>query len=168
VDADVNNQSKALAALLKLGTQADFHYSCLSKSGGKQWSLKTPSNRVALLLYNIVKSYWNKAQIWPHWHRVLNPKVKGIPACLLNPQWCDLVENLEPMNRQNCIQWFEAGEPFLTHLYGEKFEKHKMFAAQKCYQPGGRASYSLNMDPGKLIQDAIKKDLRQSFRSMAK
>ena len=140
VDRDVIAENKSMTDGLRLGTKTKLKF-----GGRKQWSRKTPEVYVALKLWGLVENF--------RIHR----DAKG--AC---PKSFDRAGKLQPLNRKNYVSWWQAAEPLFISLYGEKFEDHTRFAHH-----WKSATYKDNPKPRALIKSAIKKQIKQAFRSIA-
>jgi hypothetical protein len=179
-DADLNKRNKQLLARLKLGTEAGLNYS------GRQWTRDTPETSGALKLWGIVKVYreaWQNHKVqaklireyWEKRNRELGrptrfrprPRPLAINAerakeSRLHEQSQKLARNLQPLDRTNYKQWFEAAMPEFINVYGEDFENRKLFAGY-----WKNAAYKDEPMARALIRRDIKKKIQQAFRSIA-
>jgi hypothetical protein len=69
---------------------------------------------------------------------------------------------LQPLSRRNFLEWWNLGKPIFIHLYGKDFENHKDFSGywkNKAFRDDPKARAK--------IRSAIKKQIKQAFRSIA-
>ena len=108
------------------------------------------------------------------------PKPKPIPT---TPEWEEefrlsgeshkLAKDLQPLTRQNYKQWFEASWPLFLSRYKKDFEKRKCFAhywqseAFMEPDPSNPDKKHLISSARGDIRHAIKKQIKQAFRSIA-
>jgi hypothetical protein len=181
--SDTKKRNEELIALLNLGADSGLNLD------GKQWSIKTPEVKAALSCYGIIDLYRQdylpenirrfRAQI-RRLNKQLNrpknyrpPPMKPIP---LPPEMAaklarenglvnesrQFSKNLKPLNRQNYKEWFKASWPFFRMRYGDDFEN------RKCFDHYWKSpAYKNKSDARGLIRDAIKKKIKQAFRSIA-
>jgi hypothetical protein len=168
-----NESNKELMDMLGLGKDVGLNF-----LKGKQPSTETLEIKVAIRLYGLVNIYrksWTKEEIEFREKAVALAKKrlailnKTIPppkhTSWYNPatkrnfelqaQSRELSKNLQPLSRDNYKEWFKAALPAFLSSYGENdFEKRAVFKHYKNGTPGQK-------------RDAIKKKIRQAFRSLA-
>ena len=190
-DADIKKRGEELLEKLKLGRDAGLNYS------GRQWTRETKETAVALQLYGMVQLQWtgwqnreasakqmrkswqrrNKALGRPANYRPARTPIKRDPKTAkefeLYRESEELMKNLQPLNRVNYKDWYKAALPTFIARYGEDFEN------RKCFSRHWKARVFFDNDPqrpGKLkiksnaralIRDAIKKQIKLAFRSLA-
>jgi hypothetical protein len=180
-DADIKKRNEKLLKMLNLGCDSGLNYS------GKQWSRDTPEVSVALELWGIMNVYrksWldQPAQtklIQAEWRRI--NKSLGRPANYRPPPFkpqsttpelkekfrlmsesSNLAKELQPLNRQNYKQWFAASWPVFLARYRKDFEN------RTCFSDYWKSpAYKNKLHARAMIRDAIKKKIRQAFRSIA-
>ena len=73
-----------------------------------------------------------------------------------------LAKSLYPLSRQNYGDWSKASWPLFESRYGKDFEN------RKCFSEYWRSlTYKGKKNARALIRDAIKKKIKQAFRSIA-
>ena len=179
-DADIKKRNNKLLLRLNLGTASGLNYS------GRQWTRDTPETSVALKLYGIVKVYreaWQRRKeqqklIREHW-KTINKRLGRPPSFRPQPkplivndklaeefnrrdQSGKLASKLQPLDRTNYKQWFEAALPEFVNFYGTDFENRKLFARY-----WENAAYRDEPKARALIRRDIKKNIQQAFRSIA-
>ncbi len=170
---DAKNDNEKIMDSLCLGKDVGLNF-----SKGKQPSIKTQEIKIAMRLHGLVDMYrksWTPEEIafrkravaltkkkiatlnktiQPPKHDPVYDDPANKAGFVLQSQSRDRSKNLQPLNRDNYKDWFNAAWPaFLSH-YGKDFEKRGAFKNYKQGTPGQK-------------RDAIKKKLRQAFRSLA-
>ncbi|MGA2869883.1 MAG: hypothetical protein ABSF34_12090 [Verrucomicrobiota bacterium] len=85
----------------------------------------------------------------------------------------ELSKTLKPLNRQNYSDWFKASWPYFLMRYGDDFENRKCFShywksgAFKETDPENLSKRRLTKSARGDIRHAIKKQIKQAFRSIA-
>jgi hypothetical protein len=184
-DADVKKYNAARVATLNLGRDAGLNYA------GKQWTRETPETDIAVGLYVSVlnaRDAWlrrgetrralqRSKKLFPGYKRTAPPPLKLSSALTeefsLYNDTRELAKKLQPLSRKNYAQWFEAAWPTFIGMHGKAFENGKRFAhywRNAIYMestPGSLREKRLKSNARALIRDAIKKKIKQGFRSIA-
>ena len=162
---NIEKRNTALVAKLNLGRDSELNFS------GKQASEEILETRIAFELHAEV---WNTRESWKRLgesHRESPRLQKGLPWLFDDAH--NLAKNVQPLTRKNYVQWFEAAWPLFIANHGKAFENHKHFAhywRNAIYMestPGNDREKQLKPNARALIRDAIKKKIKQSFRSIA-
>jgi hypothetical protein len=177
--ADFERANRALMDTLNLGEAAPLN---TARQGSKSFSLENPATSIAYKLWSAVEYHRRDAL---DEREVLNgdPVCSLISPCLprfgdarklgLTDEQIKKLWTLQPLSRQNYLEWWELGEPIFIHLYGKDFENHKEFSG---YWNGDAYKEGVSGKPGQkcLVQNAralirrdIKKQIKQAFRSIA-
>jgi len=90
------------------------------------------------------------------------PGIRDVRKTGLSDAQIEKLKTISPLSRQNFLEWWELGESAFIHHYGKDFENHKDFSSYWKNQafkgdPKARAK----------IRSAIKKQIKQAFRSIA-
>ena len=180
-DRDLVRQNADRVLRLNLGLEAGLNYT------GKQWTRETPETRIAVDLYVSVLTQWENwlrrgeqrqalerfKKRFPGYKRTSpppQPSGKYAEEFSLYNDTRELAKKLQPLTRKNYAQWFKAAWPTFIAGHGKAFENHKHFASywrSPAYQEDTPNGKQLKGNPRALIRDAIKKKLKQSFRSIA-
>lgn len=189
--SETKEQNEKLIGLLHLGRDSGLNLS------GKTWSTKTVEVNIALQLYRTLDRFrldWIEKPAYKRMRAEMRKENKrlGKPANYRPPteaplpttpaiqEWLRLMDesrqlakNLQPLNRDNYDKWFEASLPDFRSRYGEDFEN------RKCFDHYWKSDAFMESDPLNLgkkrlkkrargdIRDAIKKKIKQAFRSIA-
>src|ERR1035437_6239940 len=167
--ADVERTNKELMDTLNLGEAAPLN---TARHGRKSFSiLENSAAGIACKLWGAVEFYRRDA---------LDERdvLSGDPVCSLImpclPGFGDARKlglsdaqnkklwTLQPLSRRNYLEWWKLGEPVFIHTYGKDFENHKDFS-------GYWKNEAFKNDPKARakIRSAIKKQIKQAFRSIA-
>ena len=167
--ADVERNNKELMEHLKLGETAPLN---TARHGRKSFSIReNTATSIACKLWGAVEFYHRDtlderevlignqgcSLIMPSWPGFGDARKVGLTDEHINKLW-----TLQPLSRRNYLEWWKLGEPIFIHLYGKDFENHKEFSGywkNKAFkdEPKARAK----------IRSAIKKQIKQAFRSIA-
>ena len=184
-DADIKKDNAARVATLNLGRDAGLNYS------GKQWTRNTQETSIALRLYRSVLAHrkaWLRRGETRRTLELLKNRFPSLDMTSPSPEPIgkyaeeprlyynsyELVKKLQPLSRKNYAQWFKAAWPTFIAGHGKAFENHKHFAHY--WRDGDTYKEDVPNNPGKtrlkhnaraLIRDAIKKKIKQAFRSIA-
>jgi len=178
--SDQEKRNKELIDRLNLSADVPLNLS------GKQASSATQEAQIALFLWRIIDLYRrdylpenikrlqdarrdiNQRLGRPANYVVPPPKIKVLPNVQaefkLIAESRQMAKDLPPFSRSNCVAWFKASWPLFLSRWKLDFENRKCFGkywANKAYQNGfGKPIRSR-------IRDAIKKNIKQAFRSIA-
>ena len=90
------------------------------------------------------------------------PDIHDVRKLGLTDEQIKKLETLQPLSRRNYSEWWKLGEPVFIHRYGKIFEKHKDFSRY-----WKNAAFKDDPQAGAKIRSAIKKQIKQAFRSIA-
>lgn len=164
--ADVERTNRELMKFLKLSEAAPLSS---ARDGRKAFSmLESPETGIACSLWAALEFFRREEQrIFcgdPACSLVMPdlPDIHSVRKLGLSDDHIEKLKTLEPLTRQNFQEWWKLGEPAFVRRYGEDFENHKDFAGywkSKAFKgdPQARAK----------IRSAIKKQIKQAFRSIA-
>ena len=167
--ADVEKTNKELMKSLNLGETAPLN---TARHGRKSFSiLENTATGIACKLWGAVEFYRRDALdemevlggdpvcslIMPCWPGFGDARKLGLTDEQIKKLW-----TLQPLSRQNFLEWWKLGQPIFIHLYGKDFENHKEFS-------GYWKSPAFKHDPKARaqIRSLIKKQIKQAFRSIA-
>jgi hypothetical protein len=183
-------RNEKLLEMLQLGRDSGINIS------GKQPDWETPEVEAASFLHHLMELYrrdWlpenikrvraNLKNINKRMGRPANyrpPPRKPIPTTpelqeefRLRHESIILAKNLQPLNRQNYPDWFKASWPLFLSRYRKDFENRKCFAhywesdAFMESDPANSGKKRLTKSARGDIRHAIKKQIKQAFRSIA-
>jgi hypothetical protein len=193
-DADIKNQNAALVATLNLGRDAELNYSGKQWSRGTP---ETCIALELYGVVNAYRESWSRRgetrlalqrfkKRFPGFKRPTPPpppKQSAELAAALAKQRAEidvefslyddtynLAKKLQPLSRKNYPQWFEAAWPAFLGRWKKDFENRKCFAGywrSPTYKEDTTSGKQLKSNARALIRDAIKKKIKQSFRSIA-
>jgi len=167
--ADVEKTNKELMDSLNLGETAPLN---TARHGRKSFSiLENTATGIACKLWGAVEFYRRDALdemevlsgdpgcslIMPCWPGFGDARKLGLTDDQIKKLW-----TLQPLSRLNFLEWWKLGELIFIHLYGKDFENHKEFSGywkNKAFQDDPKARAK--------IRSAIKKQIKQGFRSIA-
>jgi hypothetical protein len=167
--ADVERSNKELMESLKLGETAPLN---TARHGRKSFSiLDNTATGIACKLWGAVEFYRRDALdemevlggdpvcslIMPCWPGFGDARKLGLTDDQIKKLW-----TLQPLSRLNFLEWWNLGEPIFFQLYGKDFENHEDFS-------GYWKNEAFKNDPKARakIRSAIKKQIKQAFRSIA-
>jgi len=167
--ADVERTNKELMADLNLGEAAPLN---TARHGRKSFSiLENTATSIACKLWGAVEFYRRDTL---DEREVLSgdPVCSLIMPCLpgfgdarklgITDEQIKKLWSLQPLSRRNFLEWWNLGEPIFIHLYGKDYENHKDFSGywkNKAFKDDPKARAK--------IRSAIKKQIKQAFRSIA-
>lgn len=167
--ADVERTNKELMAALNLGEAAPLN---TARHGRKSFSiLENTATGIACKLWGAVEFYRRDALdemevlggdpvcslIMPCWPGFGDARKLGLTDDQIKKLW-----TLQPLSRQNFLEWWKLGEPIFIQLYGKDFENRKDFSG---YWKNG--AFKDDLKARAKIRSAIKKQIKQAFRSIA-
>jgi hypothetical protein len=164
--ADFVRINRELMESLNLGKTAPLN---TARKGRKSFSvLESPETRIACSLWGAVEFFRREEQgicsSDPACSLVLPdlPDMHSVRKLGLTDEHIEKLKTLQPLSRRNFLEWWKIGEPAFIHYYGKDFENHKEFSGywkSKAFKgdPKARAK----------IRSAIKKQIKQAFRSIA-
>lgn len=164
--ADVEKSNKLLMETLNLGESAPLN---TARNGRKSFSLlESAETQIACSLWGAIEFFRREEQCIysgdPACSLVLPdlPDIHSVRKLGLNDEHIKKLMTLEPLSRRNYLEWWKVAEPAFIRYYGKDFENHKDFS-------GYWKNDAFKDDPKKRakIRSAIKKQIKQAFRSIA-
>jgi len=164
--ADIERTNKELMEILNLGEAAPLN---TARNGRKSFSiLESPETRIACSLWGAVEFFRREEQgIYsgdPACSLVMPdlPDIHSVRKLGLTDEHIEKLKSLQPLSRQNYMEWWKLGEPAFINRYGKDYENHKEFSGywkNKAFKDDPKARAK--------IRSAIKKQIKQAFRSIA-
>ena len=164
-NADLERANNKLMEVLKLSAAAPLN---TALKGRKSFTLfENCETQIAYNLWLVIESFRREEQyfsgepvcslVMPDLPGIHNPHKLG-----LTDEHIKKLKTLQPLSRQNYSEWWKLGEPAFINRYGKNFEKHKDFSR---YQKN--AAFKNDPKAKAKIRSAIKKQIKQAFRSIA-
>jgi len=165
-DADSEKINKELMTMLNLSENAPLN---TARDGRKSFSiLENPPTGIAYSLWRVIEFFRREEQgiysgdpacalVMPDLPDIHNPRKLG-----LTDEHLETLKTLQPLSRQNYLEWWKLGEPAFISHYGNDFENHKEFSGywkNEAFKDDSKARAK--------IRSAIKKQIKQAFRSIA-
>ena len=164
--ADVERMNRALMKMLNLSDAAPLN---TARDGRKSFSiLESPETRIACNLWGAVEFFRREEQgIYsddPACSLVMPdlPNIHDVRKLGLTDDHIKKLKSLHPLSRKNFSEWWKLGEPAFIHRYGHDFENHKDFSGY-----WKNAAFKDDPKARAKIRSAIKKQIKQAFRSIA-
>jgi hypothetical protein len=164
--ADVEKSNKLLMETLNLGETAPLN---TARNGRKSFSLlESAETQIACSLWGAIEFFRREEQYIysgdPTCSLVLPdlPDIHSVRKLGLSDEHIEKLKTLQPLSRQNFLEWWKLGEPAFVRRYGKDFENHEDFS-------GYWKNNAFKDDPKARakIRSAIKKQIKQAFRSIA-
>ena len=163
--ADLGRMNKELMRVLNLSAAAPLN---TARKGSKSFTLENRETRIAYNLWVAIEFFRREEQWTSSFEPVCSLVMPDLPG-IYNPHKLGLTDEhikklktLRPLSRRNCLEWWRLGEPVFVHRYGKNFEKHKDFSHH-----WKNAAFKDDPKARAKIRSAIKKQIKQAFRSIA-
>jgi hypothetical protein len=165
-DADSEKVNRELMIKLNLGESAPLN---TARDGRKSFSiLDNAPTGIAYSLWRVIEFFRREEQgvyggdpacalVMPDLPDIHNPRKLGF-----TDEHMEILKTLQPLSRQNYLDWWKLGEPAFISHHGRDFENHEVFSGfwkNEAFKNDSKARAK--------IRSAIKKQIKQAFRSIA-
>ncbi len=164
--AYVERTNRELMELLNMGEAAPLN---TARNGRKSFSiLEGGATRIACSLWCAIEYFRREEQGVYGGAHLCSLVMPGLPDFYsarklgLNDAQIEKLKTLLPLSRQNFVEWWELGEPAFVQHHGTDFENHKDFSG---YWKNN--AFKDDLKARAKIRSAIKKQIKQAFRSIA-
>jgi hypothetical protein len=165
-NADFDRMNKQMMEYLNLGEMAPLN---TARNGRKSFSIiENTETQIAFNLWATIEFFRREEQEISSFDPVCSfvmpdlPNIYDVRKLGLTDEHIKKLKSLQPLSRQNYVEWWKIAEPAFVHRYGKDFENHESFSRYR-----KSSAYKDDPKPAGKIKSAIKKQIKLAFRSIA-